>query len=131
MYILNKKTGLIHSCTNKDALKSFRKDENYLVAETKAELMPKEAAEPAQEPQEAEKTEEAEEVPAEEEKTAEEPAEAAEEAPEEEAEPQEDEDLTAKTVKELREIAKALGITGTANMNKDTLVAMIMDAEEG
>ena len=36
-------------------------------------------------------------------------------------------ELNGKKVAELREIAKGMGIRGYANMNKDTLVAMIMN----
>lgn len=36
-------------------------------------------------------------------------------------------ELNGKKVAELREIAKGMGIKGYANMNKDTLVAMIMN----
>lgn len=36
-------------------------------------------------------------------------------------------ELNGKKVAELREIAKGMGIQGYANMNKDTLVAMIMN----
>ena len=40
------------------------------------------------------------------------------------------ESLNEKTVNELRKIAKELGITGYANMSKETLIGIIIDLQE-
>ena len=152
MFILNKKTGNIQECHNADAVKACRKDaDRYLVAATREELEGK----AANKPQEGLKKSEAGENTKEPEKAAPEAAEKATEGKEEkqaagtgeekqagageEKTGQGGEDplngagderlaeLNGKKVAELREIAKGMGIQGYANMNKDTLVAMIMN----
>lgn len=152
MFILNKKTGNIQECHNADAVKACRKDaDRYLVAATREELEGK----AANKPQEGLKKSEAGENTKEPEKAAPEAAEKATEGKEEkqaagtgeekqagageEKTGQGGEDplngagderlaeLNGKKVTELREIAKGMGIQGYANMNKDTLVAMIMN----
>ena len=152
MFILNKKTGNIQECHNADAGKACRKDaDRYLVAATREELEGK----AANKPQEGLRKSEAGENTKEPEKAAPEAAEKATEGKEEkqaagtgeekqagageEKTGQGGEDplngagderlaeLNGKKVAELREIAKGMGIQGYANMNKDTLVAMIMN----
>lgn len=152
MFILNKKTGNIQECHNADAVKACRKDaDRYLVAATREELEGK----AANKPQEGLKKSEAGGNTKEPEKAAPEAAEKATEGKEEkqaagtgeekqagageEKTGQGGEDplngagderlaeLNGKKVAELREIAKGMGIQGYANMNKDTLVAMIMN----
>lgn len=152
MFILNKKTGNIQECHNADAVKACRKDaDRYLVAATREELEGK----AANKPQEGLRKSEAGENTKEPEKAAPEAAEKATEGKEEkqaagtgeekqagageEKTGQGGEDplngagderlaeLNGKKVAELREIAKGMGIRGYANMNKDTLVAMIMN----
>lgn len=152
MFILNKKTGNIQECHNADAVKACRKDaDRYLVAATREELEGK----AANKPQEGLRKSEAGENTKEPEKAAPEAAEKATEGKEEkqaagageekqtgageEKTGQGGEDplngagderlaeLNGKKVAELREIAKGMGIQGYANMNKDTLVAMIMN----
>ena len=152
MFILNKKTGNFQECHNADAVKACRKDaDRYLVAATREELEGK----AANKPQEGLRKSEAGENTKEPEKAAPEAAEKATEGKEEkqaagtgeekqagageEKTGQGGEDplngagderlaeLNGKKVAELREIAKGMGIQGYANMNKDTLVAMIMN----
>ena len=152
MFILNKKTGNIQECHNADAVKACRKDaDRYLVAATREELEGK----AANKPQEGLRKSEAGDNTKEPEKAAPEAAEKATEGKEEkqaagtgeekqagageEKTGQGGEDplngagderlaeLNGKKVAELREIAKGMGIQGYANMNKDTLVAMIMN----
>ena len=152
MFILNKKTGNIQECHNADAINVCRKDaDHYSVAATREELEGK----AANKPQESIKKSEAGENTKEPEKAAPEATEKATEGKEEkqaagtgdgekagageEKTGQGGEDplngagderlaeLNGKKVAELREIAKGMGIQGYANMNKDTLVAMIMN----
>ena len=152
MFIYNKKNGSIHECHNADAIKVCRKDtDHYLVAATREELEGKAANKPQEEPKKPEAGENTKEP----EKAAPEAAEKATEGKEEkqaagtgeekqagageEKTGQGGEDplngagderlaeLNGKKVAELREIAKGMGIQGYANMNKDTLVAMIMN----
>jgi len=122
MFILNKKAGVIQECNNNDVIKVCKKDtEHYAVAETKEKLTAT-----AKEPQ----------------KHGENIA-VSESNPESvtgqgEHEEQSGADflnsgdqqftvLNAKNVKELRKIAKEKGIPGYENMNKDTLIAIIMN----
>ena len=152
MFIYNKKNGNIQECHNADAIKVCRKDtDHYLVAATREELEGKAANKPQEEPKKPEAGENTKEP----EKAAPEAAEKATEGKEEkqaagtgeekqagageEKTGQGGEDplngagderlaeLNGKKVAELREIAKGMGIQGYANMNKDTLVAMIMN----
>lgn len=143
MFILNKNSKQIQECHNSDAIKACAKDaKNYAVADTKEKLaevateMPQIQAEKrAVEEIINEKQKEGSEGIQEgqnntpEGKQAEENDQQAEgqgdwkELPEEEKLAA----LEAKKVDELRKIAKAEGIRGYGNMNKDTLVAMIMN----
>ena len=153
MFIYNKKNGNIQECHNADAIKVCRKDtDHYLVAATREELEGKAANKPQEEPKKPEAGENTKEP----EKAAPEGAEKLTEGngeqqaaggnaegsgkPEEGAGEEKtgndplngagDErlaELNGKKVAELREIAKGMGIQGYANMNKDTLVAMIMN----
>lgn len=134
MFILNKKSGVITECSNADVIKTCKRDANYEVEESIEAFN-------AQKPQEEPKKVEPKETITKEEKTTpegtEEPEkdetdetsndEKAEEEPEGEKDPEGEEQLRAKTVADLRTIAKEKGIQGYANMNKDTLVAMIMN----
>ena len=131
MFILNKKSGMITECSNADVIKTCKKDANY---EVKESIEAFNAQKPQEEPKETinenEKTSsEGTKKPEENEidttynggKTEEEPE--GEKDPEGEGEEQ----LRSKTVADLRKIEKKKGIQGYANMNKDTLVAMIMN----
>lgn len=135
MFILNKKSGVITECNNADVIKTCKKDANYEVEENIEYF---DVQEPQKEPEKVEPKE----TITEEEKTtpdkAEEPKEGendgvsqegeTEEEPEEGEQPEDEEkQLRTKTVADLRVIAKEKGIQGYANMNKDTLVAMIMN----
>lgn len=136
MFILNKKSGVITECSNADVIKTCKKDANYEVKESVEAFN-------AQKSQDEPKKEEPKETITENEKTSPEgtkkPEEdetdttsnggKTEEEPEGEKDPEGEgeEQLRAKTVADLRTIAKEKGIQGYANMNKDTLVAMIMN----
>lgn len=140
MFILNKKTGNVQECHNNDAIKACKKDtDNYAVSERREDLVKKAAEEPKKEPEKAEvgdsshdtekadsgateSTQEGKNEEGEEQKAAEEGKQAAGEAgePDEAA-------LQAMNVPTLREIAKSKGIQGYGNMNKGTLVAMILN----
>ncbi len=132
MYVLNKKTGNVQECHNMDAIKSCRKDtETYSVAERQEDL----AAEGVQKPKRAPKKE----------KTDKSAIEAKgdvseadmsdnggqygsdEEKQEDKAAAPDEEQLAEMYLPALREKAKELGITGYSNMNKDTLIAMILN----
>lgn len=144
MFILNKKNKVIQECINADAIKSCKKDsEHYAVAETREELAKMTATEPKKQPEQPapdgsaggdekkdpEGTREGQggnDGPA----AGQEPESKKDDAesgwqnlPDEEKEA----DLNQKKVEELREIAKAMKIQGYGNMNKGTLVAMIMN----
>ena len=121
MYIFSKKAETVRECNNMDVADQLKKDDGYLVAESMEELTrmlsgaPKEEAEPINEPEIQEEAE----------------AEEADPIDEAEAEEAEEEitekDLSKKSVDELRKIAKKEGIQGYANMNKATLVQMILN----
>lgn len=152
MFILNKNTNIIQECHNKDVIKVCRKDaKNFAVAATRAEL----EAVAHQEPQGGAETSTPEENTNQGQNGAPEGTQAGQgsnpegqqaagnapegnqgtdpegaagqdnwkELPEEEKLAA----LEAKKVDELRKIAKDEGIQGYSNMNKDTLVAMIMN----
>lgn len=153
MFIYNKKNGNIQECNNADAIKVCRKDtDHYLVAATREELEGKAANKPQEEPKKpeaGENTKEPEKAAPEgaekltegngEQQAAGGNAEGGEKQQEETGEEKTGNDplngagderlaeLNGKKVAELREIAKGMGIQGYANMNKDTLVAMIMN----
>lgn len=124
MIILNRSTGVIQGCENNDAIKSCQKDpSHYVVAESREELDKKVA-------------QETEDEPGEDEPEVENPEKGSSEGHEEDAKGTEDrlseevpeEDiLSRKGVTELRKIAKEMKIQGYTNMNKETLVAMIIN----
>ena len=147
MFILNKKTGTVQECHNNDAIKACRKDaDNYAVSERREDLEKKPAEKPQKGPEKSESgnsspdTEKADSGAAEgaqngengegegqqaagEGQAAEEGKQAAGEGtgePDEAA-------LQAMNVATLREMAKSKGIQGYGNMNKGTLVAMILN----
>lgn len=147
MFILNKKTGTVQECHNNDAIKACKKDtDNYTVSEKREDLVQKHAEEPKKEPEKEEvgnsspDTTKADSGAAEgaqngengegegqqaagEGQAAEEGKQAAGEGtgePDEAA-------LQAMNVATLREMAKSKGIQGYGNMNKGTLVAMILN----
>lgn len=141
MFILNKKTGTVQECHNNDAIKACRKDaDNYAVSERREDLVQKPAEEPEKEPKKeeagnsspdttkadsgaAEGAQNGENGEGEGQQAAEEGKQAAGEGagePDEAA-------LQAMNVATLREMAKSKGIQGYGNMNKSTLVAMILN----
>lgn len=148
MFILNKKTGTVQECHNNDAIKVCKKDtENYAVSEKREDLVQKHAEEPKKEPKKeevgnsspdttkadseaAEGTQDGENGEGEGQAVAVEGQQAAEEgqaaAGEGTGEPDEAA-LQAMNVATLREMAKSKGIQGYGNMNKGTLVAMILN----
>ncbi len=126
MFILNKKTGMIQQCHNNDAIKSCRKDpETYAVAERAEDLLD-ENARRAENGAEKEKKGNPSNgldnpVPG---------------ACDGQQEPEEcnqygmeltEDALNERKVAELKIIAKERGIQGYANMDKQTLVAMILN----
>jgi len=139
MFILNKKTGTVQECHNNDAIKACRKDaDNYAVAERREDLVKKPAEEPKNEP----KKEEVANSSPETEKADPEAAEGAQKEDKEEDGGQQEEgkqaagegtgDLTEAALQEmtvatLRDMAKGKGIQGYGNMNKGTLIAMILN----
>ena len=152
MFILNKKNGNIQECHNADAIKVCQKDtDHYAVAATKEELEGKVANKPQNVPQKPEAgkntkepgkatPEGAEEQQAtggsaegQQEGTGQQPGAGEEkhsqggEDPLNGAGDERRAELNGKNVAKLREIAKGMGIQGYSNMNKDTLVAMIMN----
>lgn len=148
MFILNKKTGTVQECHNNDAIKACRKDaDNYAVSERREDLVQKPAEEPKKEPKKeevgnsspdttkadsgaAEGAQNGENGEGEGQQAAGEGQQAAEEgkqaAGEGAGEPDEAA-LQAMNVVTLREMAKSKGIQGYGNMNKGTLVAMILN----
>lgn len=144
MFILNKNNKQIQECHNSDVIKVCTKDtKNYAVAATKEELAAMVAGEPQKQPE----TKKAEENINEGQKNAPEgtqegqggssEGEGQQNGSKEGTEGSNDPlngagdelltELNSKKVAELREIAKEKGIQGYGNMNKDTLVAMIMN----
>lgn len=139
MFILNKKTGTVQECHNNDAIKACRKDtDNYAVAEKREDLL----KEPAEEPKKGPEKEEAGNSQSDTEKADSGAAEGAQKGDNGEGEGQQEEgkqaagegsgELTEETLQEmnvatLREMAKGKGIQGYGNMNKGTLIAMILN----
>lgn len=111
MFILNKKSGMIQEFSNQDVIRELSKDDNYVVAESpeacKAALTAKACS--------VEPVEAVPEVVDEESKEESKPAE----------KPSRDELKTWK-VKDLRALAKDLGIQNYSNMDKATLVEVIL-----
>lgn len=137
MFVLNKKTGNIQECHNMDAIKSCRKDtETYSVAERQEDL----AAEGAQKPRKPTRKEKTDKS-----RSTVETKKAVNEAatedmdgtgglkvPDEErtdvgTDGLDEEKLAEMDLQALREKAKELEIPGYTNMNKDTLIAMILN----
>lgn len=135
MFVLNKKTGIVQECHNNDAIKACRKDtETYAVAERKENLM----AGGVQKARKTSKKEKADKKHAKTEKAAPEATagygnggggqqEPAGENLEDETAGFDEEKLAEMDLQALRETAKELGIAGYTNMNKDTLIAMILN----
>lgn len=135
MFILNKKTRTVQECHNNDAIKACRKDtETYAVAERWEDLM----SGGVQKDRETSKKEKADIITAGTEKTAPEASAEGEngDGRQQESEGENLEDSTAGLDEEklaemdlqaLRKTAKELGIAGYTNMNKDTLIAMILN----
>lgn len=145
MFILNKNTKIIQECHNKDVIKVCRKDtKNYAVAATREELTAGASDLAKNQPEMSQ----GEGMANEGQKTDPEGTQGAQGSNPEEQQTNGGQDpdpvagqddwknlpeeeklaaLEAKKVDELRKIAKAEGIQGYGNMNKDTLVAMIMN----
>lgn len=139
MFIMNKKTGTVQECHNKDAIKVCKKDtDNYAVAEKREDLVKEPAEEPKKGPEKSEAGNSSPDTGKSDSGAAEgtqdsengEGQQAAEEgkqaAGEGAGEPDEAA-LQAMDVATLRKMAKSKGIQGYGNMNKGTLVAMIMN----
>lgn len=144
MFILNKKTGTVQECHNNDAIKACRKDaENYAVSERCEDLVQKPAEEPKKEEVgnsspdttkadsgAAEGAQNGENGEGEGQQAAGEGQQAADEGKQvagEGAGELDEAALQAMNVATLREMAKSKGIQGYGNMNKGTLVAMILN----
>lgn len=134
MFILNKKTGTVQECHNNDAIKACKKDtDNYTVSEKREDLVQKHAEEPEKEPKKEEvgnsspDTTKADSGAAEGAQDGENgEGEGQQAAGEGTGEPDEAA-LQAMNVATLRKMAKSKGIQGYGNMNKGTLVAMILN----
>lgn len=136
MFILNKANGAVNECRNKDVIAVCKKDEkHYAVAATIEELQGMNATH--QEPQEEAKQSEPKGEDTEgKEKAQDGIQEGSENTNEAEAggtkEPEgvdysNEDELNAMKVEDLRKVAKNMGIQGYGNMNKATLVQMIMN----
>ena len=130
MFILNKKTGTVQECHNKDAIKVCKKDEdNYAVAERREDLV----QEPDKEPKKEEEgnsspdTTKAGSGAAEGTQNGENGAGEGQQAAGEDTGGLDEAALSAMNVETLRKTAKSKGIQGYGNMNKETLVAMILN----
>lgn len=134
MFILNKKTGTVQECHNNDAIKACRKDtDNYAVAEKREDL----TKEPAEEPKKEPKKEGVVNSSPDTTKANSEAAESTQNGKNGEREGrvaagESTGELTEAALQEmnveaLREMAKGKGIHGYGNMNKSTLVAMILN----
>nr|DAF81490.1 MAG TPA: recombination endonuclease VII [Caudoviricetes sp.] len=100
MYVLNKKSGVITECNNLDVIRQCRQDKDYEVGESAEAL--------AHTPEE--KTPDA---------ATDTPTEVVPEVP------NMPEDYEHMGVKELRNVAKAKGVQGYVNMDKETLIEVI------
>lgn len=126
MFILNKETGMIQECRNKDAINSCQKDtEHFVVAETLDKLVVGRYHIKPPEEKNGENDKEEKNVP----ENKKEPQREEKEVNsiEQLSEEEQIKKLETMKVSELREVAKTKGIQGYANMNKDTIVAMIMN----
>lgn len=130
MFILNKKTGTVQECHNGDAIKACIKDkETYSVAEREADLV-KENDQKAEKEPEKEKPDDS---VKESEKGADGAPDGNEEGKKAAGEDGKDtseldeEALSGMKYEELKELAKEKHIPGYGNMNKQTLVAMILN----
>lgn len=111
MFILNKKSGMIQEFSNEDVIRQLSKDDDYIVAEsTEACLAALDAKACSEEP--------VEDVPEVKEAETEEVAKPAEKPSRSK--------LKAMKAKDLRAVAKDLGIQNYSNMDKATLVEVIL-----
>ncbi len=158
MFILNKDTNLIQECSNNDVIKICKKDsEHFTVADTMEELSKgkeaqkaadekaaeeaaKKAAEAEQKAKEEAEQKAAEELKAKEDEEARKAAEEAQKAADEtnggatppegdEEQKSQKEIYSGMNVENLRKVAKEKGIQGYSNMNKETLIAVIIAHE--
>lgn len=109
-YVLNKKSGMIQRFSNPDVLRQLSHDDGYVVADTPEACQEAMAKKAPEKPLEAVK---------------EEPV----KVPEKKAEPAVElirEKLEGMKVKELRAVAKDKGIQAYSNMDKATLVEVIL-----
>lgn len=135
MFVLNKKTGNVQECHNMDAIKSCRKDtETYSVAERQEELV----AEGGQKSKKSTRKEKTDKSTAEEKRAVNEAAMvdgdggegqqvSDEEKPDSGTTGLDEERLAEMNLQALREKAKEMEIPGYTNMNKDTLIAMLLN----
>ncbi len=111
MFILNKKSGMIQEFSNEDVIRQLSKDDDYIVAEyPEACLAALDAKACSEEP--------VEDVPEVKEAETEEVAKPAEKPSRSK--------LKAMKAKDLRAVAKDLGIQNYSNMDKATLVEVIL-----
>lgn len=134
MFVLNKKTKNVQECHNMDAIKACMKDaETYAVAEKREDLV--EGSDPNVKKGNAdksttktEKTHKSAEKPAKpvDKTVGDENGDDGKQVPDKENGPDEVE-LTGMELADLRKKAEELGIPGCGNMNRETLVAMILN----
>lgn len=132
MFVMNKKTGMVQECHNNDAIKACMKDtEHYAVAERREDMEKESGERAAEKPGKKTKSGKTDNKP-DAKRTAHDDGQGAEDAagadqkPEDGVTPDE-ESLNAMTEDELRTVAKDKGIQGYANMNRETLIAMILN----
>ncbi len=134
MFILNKKNGIVQECHNNDAIKACKKDsDNYAVSERREDLEQQCAEDPKKEPEKEETDNSSPDTT----KADSGAAESAQNSKNEEGEGQQaagesagemtEAALQAMNVETLRKVAKSKGIQGYGNMNKETLIAMILN----
>ena len=134
MFILNKKNGIVQECHNNDAIKACKKEsDNYAVSESREDLVQQCAEDPKKEPEKEETDNSSPDTT----KADSGGAESAQNSKNEEGEGQQaagesagemtEAALQAMNVETLRKVAKSKGIQGYGNMNKETLIAMILN----
>lgn len=131
MFVLNKKTGNVQECHNMDAIKACRKDpETYTVSEKQEDLAAG-GGQGAKKTLKKEKSSKAVKNVTKE-TTEDENGDGRQQEPDEEnledgSDGLDEEKLAGMDLSALMKMAEELGISGCDNMNKETLVAMILN----